>query len=439
MFRMLLLVSMLTSGADEESAPGGFNVGGQNILIPTPKDLVEFAPADPLTKRVVDAGIPDENRLLAMFLPADKAGKTLADDPTLLVRRLCLQLTTGPELEKKGVTRAEFAEVCESIETEMQNFANDHGDVVESVNRKLAGDDPLPFALDDMKAVPLKPHFRSEDVIMMSMIIIADVADNSDVATPAAGKDNRPRRKTVSVAIPATTTMMLVNGKLITLYAFGAPDELDWTRSASQQWMEAIQKVNRTSTDSAALKSAEESELERFQAWAEDFVAEPHSNIVLPDPQQWFRGHFTRVTAGKLASEYTASIKGVESIDQLFAVLKSQGKTELRVRCVSKAIDTSATGLQNAALQRMTRKVTLYTMELVKPGEKHGYSFSSFVEEGEGFVYLGKMTALNPVKGDLITDALCNLPLKTAEETLSKSGLLKSSAEQYLREKRVLK
>ena len=71
-----------------------------------------------------------------------------------------------------------------------------------------------------------------------------------------------------------------------------------------------------------------------------------------------------------LAIEYIDSMKALDDIDRLLAKLKAAGKTELRVRRASQAVDISATGLQNAALQQMTRTTTLSSFELVKPCEK---------------------------------------------------------------------
>ena len=179
--------------------------------------------------------------------------------------------------------------------------------------------------------------------------------------------------------------------------------------------------------------------LDNFRQWATDFAKKPHESVVLKDPEKWFAEHFESGTAADLADEYKERMSNPRGLVNAIEKLRNKGRTEVKVRQISKAIDTSATGLQNAAMQRMKKPVTLYTLTLVEPGKESGTNFDSFAMVDGKFVFVGKFTALNPTRGDLVTDLLCSLPLANAEKLLGEKDMLKGSAADYLKDKGILK
>jgi hypothetical protein len=177
---------------------------------------------------------------------------------------------------------------------------------------------------------------------------------------------------------------------------------------------------------------------EDFERWARKYVENPHSDVFLPDCKVWFREHFEPELAEKLTREYMLLMDQGSFLVREINDLKRKGKTVVSVRSASAAIDMGATGLQNAALQRMKKRTTLFTLVLTEPGKDRGTSHSSFVYVDGGFRLVGKMRVLNPLRGDLFADVLCAVPLADGEALLRKQGAMEESAVEYLQKKGIL-
>ena len=195
----------------------------------------------------------------------------------------------------------------------------------------------------------------------------------------------------------------------------------------------------RTEDTDAYLHSFTFEALQSFETWAKEFAAAPHRDVLLSDAKTWFANHFESDIANGLAAEYLASSKNVDGLPKFLEEAKAEGKTEVLVSRASAAIDMNANGLQNAALQRMKMTTPLFTLRMVEPGRESGSTLWSFVYSEGTFRFVGKMTALNPTRGDLVTDALCQMPLGPTEKFLKEKGLIETSAVEYLRSKGVLK
>ncbi len=101
-----------------------------------------------------------------------------------------------------------------------------------------------------------------------------------------------------------------------------------------------------------------------------------------------------------------------------------------------------ANGLQNAALQANDKTGhALHSRDgLSHPTtDKSGTTFW-FVRSRRRYLPISrKLEPLNPTRGDLVTDVLCNLPLAKAEKLLNDKKLLDEGAVEFLRGKKVLK
>lgn len=184
-------------------------------------------------------------------------------------------------------------------------------------------------------------------------------------------------------------------------------------------------------------QKAEAKTLEEFQQWAKEFVVEPKANVRLPEG--WFQSQFDGELGEKLAAEYAEFAKHIDGLALIIAAQKAKGQTELSASVCQKAIDRDATGLQNAAMQRMKSPTPLFTLRMVKPGEQRGFTLASFVFVEGRFCFAGKMSALNPHPGDLVTSILCTTPLSMMEKVLQDRGLLEGTAEAHLKKVGVLK
>ena len=117
-----------------------------------------------------------------------------------------------------------------------------------------------------------------------------------------------------------------------------------------------------------------------------------------------------------------------------------EGNTQVSVSSISKPIDVRANGAQNHALQLMRQPTPLYTLRLIRPGQQRGTAYWSFVFVDGGMRFIGKLDGLEPnaPRGDLICDVLRSLPLNEAERLLKQKGVLKESAVDYLKARRLL-
>ena len=181
----------------------------------------------------------------------------------------------------------------------------------------------------------------------------------------------------------------------------------------------------------------QQTSLKQFTKWAEEFVADPHGDLLVPD--DWFEQQFEPATAKKLSAEYRQFSKGLKTLPDLIAAQQAKGNTEVITSVCSKPIDRQATGAQNAALQQMKSPTPLFMIRMVKPGETKGFSLGSFVSLDGKFLMAGKFAALNPQPKDMVAAILCTTPLEMMEKVLQERGLIEGSAEDYLKKVGVLK
>jgi len=193
---------------------------------------------------------------------------------------------------------------------------------------------------------------------------------------------------------------------------------------------QVLQRANEAAASAAGTKS-----LAEFRTWATTYVANPQANVTLP--QGWFDQHFDGDTARALKAEYQKGIANVNRLPMIVAKQKAQGKTNLVVSMHADAIDSSATGWQNAALQRMTKSTPLYSLRMLAPGKTSGFSLLSFVYADGRFAFAGKFSALHEPK-DLATKVLCTTAIDLIEKTLREKGLIKTSAIEHLQNVGVL-
>ncbi|MGB7347055.1 MAG: hypothetical protein WBD20_22715 [Pirellulaceae bacterium] len=211
---------------------------------------------------------------------------------------------------------------------------------------------------------------------------------------------------------------------------------LAFDASSATAQLSAVGKVLETAENAAASASGQKS-VEEFRAWATAYVANPQGDLSLP--KEWFDRHFDAATAQKLNAEYRQTSQMIARFPSEVAKQRAQGKTNLVVAMHTKAIDPTATGWQNAALQRMTSPTPLYSLRMIAPGKTTGFSLVSFVYADNRFAWAGKLSALHDPGGDLATKVLCTSSIESMEKPLREKGLIKSSGAEHLQQAGVLK
>ncbi len=195
---------------------------------------------------------------------------------------------------------------------------------------------------------------------------------------------------------------------------------------------QVMERAHETADSVAGTKS-----LDEFRTWAQTYVANPQADVTLP--AGWFDKHFDAATAQALKAEYRAATEMFGALGSTVSEQRAKGLTKVVVAMHTKAIDPTATGWQNAALQRMTSKVPLYSLRMMRPEKEVGFSLVSFVCVDGRFAFAGKFGALHDCKDDLATKVLCTSEIGRMEKVLKTNGFISTSGVEHLKQAGVLK
>ena len=208
------------------------------------------------------------------------------------------------------------------------------------------------------------------------------------------------------------------------------------TTSLASAQLSGLGQVMERANEAAAGASGTRS-VEDFRLWVNKLIANPQTDVKLP--KDWFAKHFDANTARALQADYQESLRTYGSLAAVITDQKAKGHSKVVVAMHSKAIDPTATGWQNAALQRMTTKVPLYSLRMMRPEAESGLSLVSFVAVDGRFAFAGKLGALHDPKGDLATKVLCTTPLGKFDAMLREKGLIETTGVEHLKKAGVLK
>lgn len=136
--------------------------------------------------------------------------------------------------------------------------------------------------------------------------------------------------------------------------------------------------------------------------------------LALPDHEKWFVETFGAELGAALAADYAEQKPKLGGIRSFFDAAKAKGRTRIFVERHTTPDDPGENTLQEFAIRKMQRAITLYTINCVEPSKTIGASLWSFAYVDGYFRYLGKMKATKP--GALPIDELSKKDLKEALE-----------------------
>lgn len=168
---------------------------------------------------------------------------------------------------------------------------------------------------------------------------------------------------------------------LVALLSLAAPLTADEQKPAYPKTTAGLKK--QTDDILAAAKAKDEKKLQALV-----------KSLVLPQPEEWFAGVFGPRKSKTLAREYAALVQNLNGLEKLFQEMIAKGQTDVRVTVLEKIDDPAATGLQRQALASMAKPVPLYSVRMVKPGERYGMHLWSFAYVDGRFRIVGKMRSL---------------------------------------------
>lgn len=120
-------------------------------------------------------------------------------------------------------------------------------------------------------------------------------------------------------------------------------------------------------------------------------------NLVVPGYDAWFKQTFGDEAGARVSAEYAKNVPNAsKDLPKAVAMFITKGRTEVKAERFDDAGNPDANTYQDVAFKAMKAKVPLYSVRLVKPGEKSGTHLYNFVYVDGGFRFTGKMLALDP-------------------------------------------
>jgi hypothetical protein len=117
-------------------------------------------------------------------------------------------------------------------------------------------------------------------------------------------------------------------------------------------------------------------------------------SLALSEPRTWFTSTFGSADGQRLSAAYANDITTIEQLADALAPLVARGQTRVVIDALERPSDPDAVGYQDLALQGMKRKVTLYSVRLVRPAGPETFHLWSFVYDHGGFRWIGKLKPL---------------------------------------------
>jgi hypothetical protein len=111
----------------------------------------------------------------------------------------------------------------------------------------------------------------------------------------------------------------------------------------------------------------------------------------LPDAPKWFKDHFGDALGVELASGYEAQGRALPQLAKLIRSLTDKGLSLVTVERFEASSSPDAVGYQALALDKMRKKVALYSVRLSQDKDKDAFHLWSFMHDGTTFRWVGKM------------------------------------------------
>lgn len=210
----LLGISMITIGNAKT-----LQVGGRSLTIPEPAGFVEVTPEMlslfSATRKLED---PD-NESLAYYIPEEMEEAAIAGEIPPVERYLVLKAQGNTKFDSVG--DATFESLVAGVKSTNQMRTAEL--------KTTMGDSFSPEAVVELNGLAiLPPHRESKTAFAHSMLI-------EQAALGGEGEEQ---------VMAATKTIANVGGKVLLLFAYGSEKDLEWTRSASGSWTDAVLGAN---------------------------------------------------------------------------------------------------------------------------------------------------------------------------------------------------
>ena len=210
-----------------------FEIGGKTIVVPVPQGFVRVTEGMPAVHRFFEqiAAADPANDTLASYILESDVPTAMASEIPLLERTFVLKVSR--QMQNLTVGKNEFAEfkkITRNQKDELLKNANPQiREAMSKISEGFSQDSEINFSMEISQVVPLAPHYEEENAIAFSMFA------NYRVAVEDVNETN---------IMSITCTILNAAGRVLFLYSYGPPGDLEWTRTASRDWGKRVMESN---------------------------------------------------------------------------------------------------------------------------------------------------------------------------------------------------
>lgn len=220
------------AGSAEQAVKKTARIGAADVVITAPSGFAFVGEELPAVLKIMEATTPPFNLLLAGLVSEADHAAFLAGGERPLTRYLYVQVAR--QTIDVNVDASLFAKTAAFIRDQntklFDEFKKRMPGLIDDVSGRLghAIDKEVRLKIPDMTLLP--PHGETKQTFAFSMYIRlkGEVVGVSGIDT----------------LLAATATFVHVRGKILFLYAYGAENDLEWTRAISAEWADAIVAAN---------------------------------------------------------------------------------------------------------------------------------------------------------------------------------------------------
>lgn len=227
----LATLATLALATTQTPIPHAFLIGNSLVTIPNPDSFAIVTDDMGAVYRLFEFANDPRNDLIAAYIPASDVPPTPDDDAIKLERYI--QLKINKQLRTVVASKDEFAAIKAAMKQATHDMAESLPDrvtdILEDTRDGFQEDFDLDLAISLSDVIPLEPHHEADDSFAHSMYL----------------NFNLPNEREDSNSVYAvTSTALNVNGVILSINCYAPQQDLEWTRSASKAWADAIIAAN---------------------------------------------------------------------------------------------------------------------------------------------------------------------------------------------------
>ncbi|MDH5179446.1 MAG: hypothetical protein OEZ39_02095 [Gammaproteobacteria bacterium] len=207
-----------------------FKIGSRNLVyIPAPDGFSLVTSDMEMVNRMFKHLVVPGNEPLAYYIPNSQIASAKSGSMPTFTRYF--MVTVDDSFKKPTIGVKDFAKVKEVYKIELNNIIKEVKEKVPAFYKKASEDISVEFGqnfeVNMIKMFPLELHRENINSLSYSMYMNLGGVDEPGY-----------------IGAVYTFTILNVSGKVVFLYCYGLKNDIEWTRSASKAWEDAILSGN---------------------------------------------------------------------------------------------------------------------------------------------------------------------------------------------------